>query len=84
MSEENKYEIKKAPPEMMNKSRGKQRGEFPIEKLEVGEMFEAEEQCRSSIHNAIKHRRSYTREIEGRVFTIKSIGDKKIACIRLK
>ena len=78
------YEIKKAPIELMGNSRGQKRGEFPIEKLKVGEMFEADEKKRNSIYNAIKHRKKYTKEIENRVFTVKSIGDKKIICVRLK
>ena len=79
------YKIKKAPEEYLHSQpRGQKRTKFPITELEVGQMFEAHPSSRTGIYNAIKHRRNYTKEIAGRVFTIKTISEDKIAVIRLK
>lgn len=78
------YLIKKAPVELMNTKRPSTRGAFPLEKMKVGEMFEATVNDKNSIYNAIKHRRDYTKEFRGRIFTIKNMGDNKIAVVRLK
>ncbi len=77
------YEIKKAPSDLFNNARGNKRNDYPLEKLKVGEMFEVPSSKKSSIYNAIKHRRNYTKELEGWAFTLKEIGDGKIAVIRL-
>lgn len=84
MKNETAYKIEKAPNELLNTSRGQKRNPYPIEKMKVGEMFKAPIIHRPAIYNAIKHRRNYTKEIEGWVFTVKSIDIKTIAVIRLK
>ena len=77
------YKITKVPKTLFNNSR-KRRVTFPITELKVGQMFEAPENQRMSIYNAIKHRRNYTQEIKGRKFAVKDPGNKKVVCIRLK
>ena len=82
------FKIKKAPKSYLVKNpRGVKRVDIPLEKMKVGEMIEApnKQKNRTTFYNMIKHRRNYTRECEGWVFTIKVSPDKKtIACIRLK
>ena len=79
------YKVKKATSEMLGDfARGRKRINYPFLKMKVGEYFEAAKKERMSIYNAIKHRRNYTKEIEGWVFTIKCISKEKVVVIRLK
>lgn len=76
------YKIESAPLEYLHNARGRKRCDYPLMELKVGEMFTEDSSKRMSIYNAIKHRRNYTKELKGRVFSIKSIGENKIAVIR--
>jgi hypothetical protein len=79
------YEIKKAPEDLLNKSRGYAR-KIPIEKMNVGDMIELPFSIsnRYKFYNAIKHRRNYTKECEGWEFKVSKTNETTIACIRLK
>lgn len=78
------YKVKKATAEMLNTARGIKRKPYPFLEMKVGEYFEVSTKEKNSIYNAIKHRRSYTKELEGWAFTIKKMNADKMAVLRIK
>lgn len=80
------YTIEKAPAEMVNLSKSRGFNAIPLHKMKVGEMIRDENSPsrKTKYYNAIKYRRNFTRECEGWVFTVKTLNEKEIACIRVK
>lgn len=68
-------EIKTLPEGRFLKSKPNSRIYYPFEKLEVGQYFELPEDKKSSVYNSLKHRIKYTKELEGRKFTVRTQDD---------
>lgn len=84
MTQKQEYVIEKAPKEFLEKGRGHKRINYPFDKMKVGDMFKCDIQKRGSIYNAIKYRRNYAGEMNGKKFSVKTLDKETIAVIRTK